>query len=93
MCKYLLERGARVDGGASETVATETPLQVSAASGDIKLVELFMSYGASPFTAAARQEAAPIATSGSLSAISRKYAYNPAKDADLPTQFSFIRGN
>jgi hypothetical protein len=67
--KLLLDRGALVNGGASETTATETPLHVAAAAGHMKVVELLMSFGASPFTAAARDDMTPIATSGCLSAV------------------------
>lgn len=49
--KLLLDRGAHVEGGAllDEIQATETPLQLAAASGSVRMVELLLSCGASAF--------------------------------------------
>ncbi len=58
--KLLLDRGAHVEGGAllgkggrivesNEQTATETPLQLAAASGSVRMVELLLSCGASAF--------------------------------------------
>ena len=55
-CKLLLERNARVNGGIGETKAAETPLQVAAGVGHVKIAELLMSYGASPLTASNQDE-------------------------------------
>lgn len=53
--KLLLDRGAHVEGGAllnrneHEHNATETPLQLASGSGSVRMVELLLSSGASPF--------------------------------------------
>ena len=49
--KLLLDRGAHVEGGAllDEVQATETPLQLAAASGSVRMVELLLASGASAF--------------------------------------------
>ncbi len=49
--KLLLDRGAHVEGGAllDEIQPTETPLQLAAASGSVRMVELLLSCGASAF--------------------------------------------
>lgn len=49
--RLLLERGARVEGGAREDEerCTETPLQIAAASGNVELVSLLLRNGADPF--------------------------------------------
>ena len=49
--KLLLDRGAHVEGGAmiDEIQSTETPLQLAAASGSVRMVELLLSCGASAF--------------------------------------------
>ena len=52
----MLERGAQVNGSASDSLATETPLHVAAAAGNIRIIELLMAYGASPFSAAMRND-------------------------------------
>ena len=68
--KYLLERGARVNGSATESVAAETPLHVAAAAGNIRTVELLMAYGASPFSAASRDDTSIMTTiTGTLSTV------------------------
>ena len=50
--KLLLDRGAHVEGGATmfgQIQPTETPLQLAAASGSVRMVELLLSCGASAF--------------------------------------------
>lgn len=49
--KLLLDRAAHVEGGAllDEVQATETPLQLAAASGSVRMVELLLASGASAF--------------------------------------------
>ena len=49
--KLLLDRGAHVEGGAllDQVQATETPLQLAAASGSVRMVELLLASGASAF--------------------------------------------
>ena len=49
--KLLLDRGAHVEGGAllDEVQPTETPLQLAAASGSVRMVELLLASGASAF--------------------------------------------
>ena len=49
--KLLLDRGAHVEGGAllGDNQPTETPLQLAAASGSVRMVELLLSSGASAF--------------------------------------------
>ncbi|XP_076362217.1 ankyrin repeat and BTB/POZ domain-containing protein 2-like [Tachypleus tridentatus] len=49
--KLLLEKGASVEGGArlSEDKITQTPLQLAAASGNLELASVLLSYGAHPF--------------------------------------------
>ena len=49
--KLLLDRGAQVEGGAmlGQIQPTETPLQLAAASGSVRMVELLLSCGASAF--------------------------------------------
>ena len=53
VAKLLMDRGqAQVEGGANKKEViqpTETPLMLAAASGSIRMVELLLSYGASPF--------------------------------------------
>jgi ankyrin repeat/BTB/POZ domain-containing protein 2 len=53
VAKLLLDRGASVDGGAKDRAGsvrcTETPLQLAAAVGSVRTVELLLSHGASPF--------------------------------------------
>lgn len=53
VAKLLMDRGsAHVEGGAIDKEIiqpTETPLMLAAASGNIRMVELLLSYGASPF--------------------------------------------
>ena len=69
--KYLLERGAQVNGSASDSLAAETPLHVAAAAGNIRIIELLMAFGASPFSAAMRNDttSAMTTTTGTLSAV------------------------
>jgi len=49
--KLLLDRGAHVEGGAllGDNHPTETPLQLAAASGSVRMVELLLASGASAF--------------------------------------------
>jgi ankyrin repeat/BTB/POZ domain-containing protein 2 len=50
--KLLLDRSGHVDGlGGShrDDIQTETPLQLAAASGSVRMVELLLACGASPF--------------------------------------------
>ena len=49
--KLLLDRGAHVEGGAllGDIQPTETPLQLAAASGSVRMVELLLASGASAF--------------------------------------------
>merc|ERR1712038_1238703 len=58
-------------GSASDSLATETPLHVAAAAGNIRIIELLMAYGASPFSAAMRNDttSAMTTTTGTLSAV------------------------
>ena len=48
--------GASVEGGveADDEVSTETPLQLAAAAGKLDIVELLLSFGASPFLSTLR---------------------------------------
>jgi ankyrin repeat/BTB/POZ domain-containing protein 2 len=49
--RVLLERGAKVEGGArlSEDKCTFTPLQVASGLGHVEIVSLLLAHGASPF--------------------------------------------
>lgn len=46
-----LSLGANVEGGVidDDDVSTETPLQLASAAGKLDIVELLLSFGASPF--------------------------------------------
>ena len=58
-CRLLLEKGAHVEGGvdAEEDICTETPLQLAAAAGKVDIVELLLSFGASPFLSTLKVDA------------------------------------
>ena len=56
IAKFLLERGAKVDGGVSLTDFVETPLQIAAGTGNSRMAELLMSFGASPFKSTTAKE-------------------------------------
>ncbi len=45
--KFLLDRGASVDGSACSS--SETPLQVASGAGHVRVAELLIAHGASPF--------------------------------------------
>lgn len=49
--RLLLEKGASVEGNVEVDldILTETPLQLAAAAGRVEMVELLLSFGASPF--------------------------------------------
>jgi ankyrin repeat/BTB/POZ domain-containing protein 2 len=51
LAKYLIERGAYVEGGARlhEDRCTETPLQVATSYGNLEMVSLLLLHGADPF--------------------------------------------
>ncbi len=57
--RLLLEKGAQVEGGvdAEEDICTETPLQLAAAAGKVDIVELLLSFGASPFLSTLKVDA------------------------------------
>ena len=67
-----------MNGRATESLAAETPLHVAAAAGNIRTVELLMAYGASPFSAASRDETSIMTSvTGTLSAVaSEKLVYH-----------------
>ena len=48
---YSLHAGSNVEGGVidDDDVSTETPLQLASAAGKLDIVELLLSFGASPF--------------------------------------------
>ena len=50
-CRLLLEKGGSVEGNVDveDDICTETPLQLASAAGRVDLVELLLSFGASPF--------------------------------------------
>ena len=60
--KLLLERGAAPEGGAMDKDGavvhpTETPLMLAAASGSMRMTEMLLSHGASPFFSTTGPEA------------------------------------
>jgi ankyrin repeat/BTB/POZ domain-containing protein 2 len=57
--RLLLEKSAQVEGGvdAEEDICTETPLQLAAAAGKVDIVELLLSFGASPFLSTLKMDA------------------------------------
>ena len=59
MFRLLLEKGANVEGGVEveEDICTETPLQLAAAAGQVDIVELLLSFGASPFLSTLKVDA------------------------------------
>ncbi|RWS28717.1 ankyrin repeat and BTB/POZ domain-containing protein 2-like protein [Leptotrombidium deliense] len=69
--KLLLEKGANVEGGAkvNEERATETPLQLASASGNLELVKLLLSYGAHPFLSTITTDCMSVPSKGCCSAI------------------------
>ncbi len=59
--KFLLDRGASVDGHPS---SPESPLQVAAGAGNVKAAELLIAHGASPFAEhQGREESTPASRS------------------------------
>ena len=79
VAKLLLDRGASVDGGAKDRAgsvrSTETPLQLAAAVGSVRTVELLLSHGATPFFSSLESNqdmgfSAPSQTTGCYPAVS-----------------------
>ena len=83
--KYLLDRGASAEGVAAARSSSpgdqplslsvapcESPLQVAAGAGHVRIVELLIAHGASPFVSAANDydEPSPLSHQGCPSAVS-----------------------
>lgn len=71
VARYLLERGANADAGSTDEICSETPLQLASGAGNVRMVELLMANGASPFKSTSPE-------SGALGLPSTGQAGNPS---------------
>ncbi|XP_023349205.1 ankyrin repeat and BTB/POZ domain-containing protein 2 [Eurytemora carolleeae] len=82
--RLLLEKGGNVEGNVDveDDICTETPLQLAAAAGRVDLVELLLSFGASPFLTTIKVDSMAFGSSaqkGSYSALSTAATHGQRK--------------